>query len=147
MRIACAALLLAVGLGCGGSETPARERVQVNVEDPERYRVSLDGPARLAAGSGGDLRLAVEPLGPFKLAVEYPLRMEVADAAGLAVAPTRQAAADAARYDAEGCAFDFGVEALEPGSRRVKATVHFGICETDLCEPVTRRIDFGLQVD
>jgi len=141
------ALLVAGGLACGGSERPGDGGVLARVEDPGRYVIALSGPERLSAGADAKLSLAVEPRGSFKLAVEYPLRLELEGDAGLGLARERQAASDAARYDAGGCEFAIGLTPREPGARSGRATVRFGICETDVCEPVTRQIEFSLIVD
>jgi len=141
------ALLLAAGLACGGSERPGDEDVLARVEDPNRYVIALSGPGRLSAGADAQLSLAVQPRGSFKLAVEFPLRLEVEGDAGLGIARERQAAADAARYDAGGCEFAIGLTAREPGARSGRATLRFGICEAELCEPVTRQVEFSLLVE
>jgi hypothetical protein len=140
-------LLLAAGVACGGSEPSAEEAVLARVEDENRYVVALSGPGRLEPGAQAELRLAVEPRGPFKLAVEFPLRLEVEGDAGLGIARERQAAADAARYDARGGEFEIGVTAREAGTRHARATLRFGICEAELCEPVTRELEFNLLVE
>ncbi len=141
-----AGLLLGLALACGEA-APDPEGVLARDAEANRFELVLRGPAQLGPGEAAALDLAVEPRGRWKLAEDFPLRLEVEAPTALGVASARQGPADAARFDATGCAFSIDVTGREPGLHEARAELRFGLCEAELCEPVTREIAFRLRVE
>ena len=120
------AALLGTGAGCAESRS-TRDGPLFEKSTP-RYAVAV----HRSGADGGALELT--PVPPYKLATEFPIRLTLApDAPSERVLQSQ----DAIRYSETGAAFEWAPSESAPIDEIEFA---FGVCETNICEPIELRI-------
>jgi hypothetical protein len=116
------ALGLFAALGCSTSEAAGAN-----------YQLSIDAPRDAKVGQAARVTVKVTPKGPWKVNLPYPIRLKLQPPAGVDVAKTELAAADAQVSEKE-AKFEVGYTLKEAGAKTVSGELKFSICVADKCD-------------
>ena len=137
-RVRFAPFLLMFALSACSPERAADADAPLLALEEPQYALLVDDGA-----DGGQLRTRLTKRGAWHFSLEYPVRLEVS-AAGLSPDPTTLRKDDAREFSEDALEFQLALAngTAEAGDRRVKGTLHFGVCMTDqLCQPVSESFE------
>ena len=122
LRAPVAALGLLAALGCSSSEAAATN-----------YHLAVEAPKETKVGQAARAVVRVAPKGPWKVNLKYPIRLKLQPPAGVALAKTELAAADAQVSEKE-AKFEVAYTLKEAGPKTVSGELKFSVCVSDKCD-------------
>ena len=119
-------ILAALGLfavfGCSSSKAASTN-----------YGLFVEFPKNVKVGVAARAVVRVVPKNPWKVNLKYPIRLKLQPPAGVDVAKTDLAAADAQLSEKE-AKFEVGYTLKEAGVQTVTGELKFSICVSDKCD-------------
>ena len=133
--------LAIVGCGEGGSIGDDARLARI---DGRGYLIEVLGSRRIAVGEDVVFETRIAPKGDAHLSADYPTLFEVLSSPPFRISPASQRAADAVTHGEELQVFAVAVRADHTGSAQLEVQIRFGLCEGDLCSPMTETLGFEL---
>ena len=126
--------------GPSPTPTPAASADPCANDDP-RFHVKPEeatltiGSADGAAGSEATAAIKVVPATGYHVSTEFPMKLTLTPPAGVKLAKTELAKADADQFTEQGLALSVKATAEKAGSYEIKGCFKVGVCDKDSCHP------------
>jgi len=101
---------------------------------PEEATLTI-GSADGAAGSEATAAIKVVPAEGYHVSTEFPMKLTLTPPAGVKLAKTELAKADADEFTEKSLALSVKATAEKPGSYEIKGCFKVGVCDKDSCHP------------
>lgn len=101
---------------------------------PEEATLTV-GSAEGAAGSEATAAIKVVPAAGYHVSQEFPMKLTLTPPAGVKLAKTELAKADADQFSEQMLALSVKATAEKPGSYEIKGCFKVGVCDKDSCHP------------
>ena len=131
------------GCGEGGSTGDDARLARI---DGQGYLIEVLGPKRITVGEDARFETRIAPKGDAHLSADYPTLFEVQSSPPFRISSASQRAADAMTHGEDLQVFAVAVRADRTGSAQLEVQIRFGLCEGDLCSPMTETLGFELIV-
>lgn len=125
-------------------QKPAVPAATPVVEDTS-FKLGLTSDAEYTAGTPATLKLLLEARGGYHVNQDYPIKVQLKAAGGVALPKPNLAKADAAEFGEHKVRFELPFTA-EAGAREVSADVDFAVCTAETCVPDQRTVTLSLNV-
>jgi hypothetical protein len=135
-----------------GATTPAAGTATADpcANDDPRFHVKPEeatltiGTADGAAGSEATAAIKVVPAEGYHVSTEFPMKLTLTPPAGVKLAKTELAKADADEFTEKSLALSVKATAEKPGSYEIKGCFKVGVCDKDSCHPKKQPITITL---
>jgi hypothetical protein len=101
---------------------------------PEEATLTV-GSAEGAAGTEATAAIKVVPAAGYHVSQEFPMKLTLTPPAGVKLAKTELAKADADQFTEQVLALSVKATADKPGSYEIKGCFKVGVCDKDSCHP------------
>jgi hypothetical protein len=109
------------------------------------FKLGLASDAEYTAGNPGTLKLLLEARGGYHVNQDYPIKVQLKAAGGVALPKPSLGKADAAEFGEHKVRFELPFTA-QAGVREVSAEVDFAVCTAETCVPDQRTVALSLNV-
>ncbi|HEX5656884.1 MAG TPA: hypothetical protein VFX59_06800 [Polyangiales bacterium] len=113
--------------------------------DDTTFHLAFAAPEAATADQPGNAQLTLEARGGYHVNQDYPIRVDVKGAPGLALEKTSLSRNDAKEFSEEKASFAVPFKA-PGGSYDLTATIDFAVCTKETCVPDQRTVALALQV-
>jgi hypothetical protein len=101
---------------------------------PEEATLTV-GSAEGAAGSEATAAIKVVPAAGYHVSTDFPMKLTLQPPAGVTLAKSVLAKADADQLTEQGLALSVKATAAQPGTYEIKGCFMVGVCDKDSCHP------------
>lgn len=101
---------------------------------PEEATLTV-GSAEGAAGTEATAAIKVVPAAGYHVSQEFPMKLTLTPPAGVKLAKTELAKADADQFSEQMLALSVKATAEKPGSYEIKGCFKVGVCDKESCHP------------
>jgi hypothetical protein len=115
------------------AEPCANDDPRVHVK-PEEATLTV-GSAEGAAGTEATAAIKVVPAAGYHVSQEFPMKLTLTPPAGVKLAKTELAKADADQFSEQMLALSVKATAEKPGSYEIKGCFKVGVCDKESCHP------------
>jgi hypothetical protein len=132
---------------CPGAVDAPRARAAAKPEpDGPRFDVAIDAPSSAIAGKPSTARIVISPRAPWHVNMDYSPKLRLDATGGVELDTRERRGNEAARFDADGLAFDLPFTPRAKGSKRIAGELQFAVCGAEACAPQSVPVDFTVEV-
>lgn len=131
---------------CPGSVDAPRPAPKTAEPDGPRFDVAIDAPAGAVKGKPSQARIEIAPRAPWHMNLDYSPKLRMDATGGVELDTRERRGNEAARFDADGLAFELPFTPRTKGKQRIAGELQFAVCGAEACAPQSVPVDFTVDV-